>query len=141
MNNGESSNGRTAAFEAVNEGSTPSSPVERNYHMEWYERNREKRVAQVAARRKRKQAEARVFTINYLVIHPCIDCGETDIVVLEFDHVRGVKKKGLAAMVSEGYALKSIQEEIDKCEVVCANCHRRRTARQGGYYRTMEQIL
>lgn len=103
--------------------------------MEWYERNKEKRVKQIADRRKVKVAEARRFMIDYLHAHPCVDCGESDIVALEFDHVRGIKKKGLTQLVVEGYTLKTIQEEIDKCEVVCANCHRRRTALRGSHYK------
>ena len=64
-----------------------------------------------------------------------MDCGETDPVVLEFDHVG---KKAF----SIGHALKSykwqrILDEIEQCEVVCANCHRKRTAQRGGHLRLM----
>lgn len=59
----------------------------------------------------------------------CADCGETDPVVLEFDHVRGVKAANISRMVSDLVGLGRIEAEIEKCDVVCANCHRRRTAR------------
>ena len=38
---------------------------------------------------------------DYLRCHPCVDCGQTDIRVLEFDHVRGKKLNSIARMVGE----------------------------------------
>lgn len=135
MNDAESSKGRTAAFEPANEGSNPSSAT-KEYHQKWYQDNKEHRKAQISARRNERRIAAREFICNYLQSHPCLDCGETDIVVLEFDHVRGEKKRTISLMVAEGYTIKSIQAEIEKCEVACANCHRRRTAQRAGHYRT-----
>lgn len=65
----------------------------------------------------------------------CVDCGENDLVVLEFDHVRGTKKYTIAEMVNTGSGLESILAEVAKCEVRCANCHRRRTAKQFNWTR------
>ncbi len=65
--------------------------------------------------------------INYLFKHPCVDCGETDPLVLEFDHVRGIKKENLGRLLQATPSWKKIMEEIDKCEVRCANCHKRKT--------------
>ena len=73
------------------------------------------------------------FLIEFFREHPCTDCGETDPIVLEFDHL-GDKEFGIAA----GLRTRNWQDvlrEIDKCEVVCANCHRRRTVRRGGFVR------
>jgi hypothetical protein len=72
---------------------------------------------------------AQKFVWEYLSLHPCVDCGEEDIIVLEFDHLpeRG-KAHGISVMVSNGYGLGAIIAEIDKCEVRCANCHKRKTA-------------
>jgi hypothetical protein len=64
--------------------------------------------------------------IGYLLSHPCIDCGEDDPVVLDFDHVRGEKKYNIAQMV-RSLTLPIVLEEIAKCDVRCANCHRRKT--------------
>jgi hypothetical protein len=63
----------------------------------------------------------------------CADCGESDPVVLDFDHVRGEKVASIAAMIAGSYAWLTIEQEIAKCEVRCANCHRRRTAVQQGW--------
>jgi transposase-like protein len=81
-----------------------------------------------AAKHTRVRA-ARAHVLEYLTAHPCVDCGESDPIVLEFDHI-GEKAAGLAALVSDGVPLKIIDAEIARCEVVCASCHRRRTARQ-----------
>ena len=73
--------------------------------------------------------------VDYLRDHPCVDCGEDDIVVLEFDHLRD-KVSAIATMISSREPWWRIEAEIAKCEVCCANCHRRRTARRAGSYRT-----
>lgn len=57
----------------------------------------------------------------------CIDCGYKDIRALEFDHVRGSKKSGVKNMCGHTASIKSIKDEIKKCEVRCCNCHRIKT--------------
>jgi len=76
-----------------------------------------------------------VAVYDYLCTHPCVDCGESDPVVLDFDHVRGRKVTHVKRLVSSGHiSLRRIFEEIAKCEVRCANCHRRVTAAREGYH-------
>ena len=65
-----------------------------------------------------------------------MDCGEDNPVVLDFDHVRGKKIMSIAIMIQKRATLKKIQDEIDKCEIVCSNCHRIRTSKRGGHWRT-----
>lgn len=69
------------------------------------------------------------YVQQYKAGHPCTDCGEGDPVVLEFDHVRGVKRFTIGNNVTTR-SLKAVKAEIAKCDVVCANCHRRRTAQR-----------
>lgn len=95
---------------------------------ELYYANREARTAQVAQKRRSYRDEAREFVLSYLSTHPCVDCGETDLVVLDFDHVRGQKIRTISRMIYGGDSLTTIREEIEKCEVRCANCHRIKTA-------------
>ena len=71
----------------------------------------------------------------YLLDHPCVDCGEKDPLVLEFDHVRGEKKREVSKLLCNGYAWKTIRAEIKKCVVRCANCHRHKTHELGDYAR------
>ena len=61
---------------------------------------------------------------NLLQSASCLDCGNTDWRLLEFDHI-GDKKSNVAALKSG--TLQKIIDEISKCEIVCANCHRLRT--------------
>jgi hypothetical protein len=74
---------------------------------------------------------------NYLITHVCVDCAESDPVVLEFDHLPGfVKIREVAMMVSSGtWSWATIEAEIAKCEVVCANCHKRRTSKRGNHFK------
>jgi hypothetical protein len=56
---------------------------------------------------------------------PCTDCGLTfDSVCMSFDHL-GDKYLGVSQMLC--FSVERIQEEIDKCELVCHNCHAIRT--------------
>ncbi len=58
---------------------------------------------------------------------PCTDCGiKYASYIMQFDHVRGIKKCDMARIVASG-SIKSIMEEREKCDLVCANCHAERT--------------
>lgn len=72
----------------------------------------------------------RRYIFEYLLEHPCVDCGESNPLVLEFDHVRGKKRFSISSVMNSTYRIETIQKEIDKCEVRCANCHRRKTAQE-----------
>jgi hypothetical protein len=67
--------------------------------------------------------------MSYLKTHPCVDCGISDVVLLDFDHVRGKKRAGVCDLINRAARWETILTEIEKCEVVCANCHRKRTAK------------
>lgn len=56
----------------------------------------------------------------------CVDCGITNHIMLDFDHLKD-KKYNISRMIHDGFSWKAIKKEIEKCEVVCANCHRVRT--------------
>jgi hypothetical protein len=77
----------------------------------------------------------RSYVLAHLADHPCVDCGESDVLVLDFDHVNGAKISSISRMIRDGAALARFQAEIDKCVVRCANCHRRKTAAERGSYR------
>lgn len=87
-------------------------------------------------RSRKKSIISKQFLWDYLKEHPCVDCGEKDPVVLEFDHLRD-KDGCLSSLSGQGLSLKRIQEEVAKCEVRCANCHRRKTATQLGWYKNI----
>lgn len=89
---------------------------------------------QVAQARARRRGEGRELIRRYLETHPCVDCGESDPVILEFDHLRD-KRAAVGVLRGSAAACPVLVEEIEKCEVVCANCHRQRTARRAGWWR------
>jgi hypothetical protein len=104
------------------------------YHRQHYLRNKEKYKKKArrwdAENRDRERKERQVYVIEYLLEHPCVDCGETNPLILDFDHVRGEKKHNISAMVAGVYGWKSLKAELAKCDVRCVNCHRIRTANE-----------
>ena len=71
--------------------------------------------------------------IDYLLTHPCIDCGQSNPLLLDFDHKNpSTKKKHVSAMLGK-YCWCNILKEISKCDVRCAYCHRIKTIKQLGY--------
>jgi hypothetical protein len=85
--------------------------------------------------RKKNKKTIQEFIVDYLKTHPCVDCGINDILVLEFDHVKG-KSENVSHLMRQGCSINRLKEEIDLCEVRCCNCHRRKTLnRLGTHYR------
>jgi hypothetical protein len=74
---------------------------------------------------------------EYLMSHSCVDCGESDVRVLESDHVGDDKVENVGTLCAQGASLIRFKAEITKCQVRCANCHRRRTAAQFGWWRNL----
>ena len=102
----------------------------------YYRKTPEKNAARLEASRRNRERN-RQFVVSYLREHPCVDCGEDDPVVLEFDHVRGSKLKSISVMIVSEFSLAALEKEIEKCDVRCANCHRRVTASRGNWWRTL----
>lgn len=107
-------------------------PCNRQISRDRYEKRREHYKAD-ASRRKKLAIEGNSRRVwEYLCAHPCVDCGEKDPVVLEFDH-RGDKVMAISVMIARGVGWMKISAEIVKCDVRCANCHRRKTAADRGW--------
>jgi len=71
------------------------------------------------------------YVQSYLASHPCIDCGENDPIVLEFDHRDPSQKKyNISERRRPVFSINTLKSEIEKCDIRCANCHRRRTHKQ-----------
>lgn len=101
----------------------------------YYRENTESYRAKIEERKLRIRTENRGLILEYLKTHPCVDCGFKRPSALDFDHVRGEKKKNVSQMVTDGNTRwDDILLEIEKCEVRCANCHRIKTARQFNWY-------
>lgn len=102
-----------------------------------YNKNREYYLKKAQKRNVELRLKINNYIKDYLLKNPCVDCGETDLVVLEFDHNKEdfVKLKAISSLVRERNSLEIIKEEIKKCEVRCANCHRRKTAKAFNWFK------
>jgi hypothetical protein len=99
-----------------------------DYGTGYYAKNSEEIKERTAPRRDRQKELLRQAAHDYLGCHPCVDCSESDIVVLEFDHLNN-KSYNISDIIRMGMSLDSLYEELAKCVVRCANCHKRKTAK------------
>ena len=109
---------------------------ERNWGRESYYRHHDLCKQRKADRSRRIRQINNQLVHDYLLEHPCIDCGEADPRVLEFDHVRGVKSAPVSQFMEHSWA--RLFDEIYKCDVRCANCHARKTHIECGYFMPAE---
>lgn len=97
----------------------------------YYRENYDRHLANV-----RRSAALRTQQLRSIVFAAmsggCVDCGERDIRVLEFDHVVGTKIRSIGDLVRRGASERVLREEIKKCELRCRNCHARATIRRRG---------
>ena len=105
-----------------------------------YEKNSIDRVATNTSNKKRRAMFHYKRIINRYFAYGCTNCGNKNFKVLEFDHVRGKKKsargtEGVMSFVREGYSWKKIKKEIDKCVVLCRNCHKLKTYNEYNYWK------
>jgi len=78
---------------------------------------------------KQRRIEIREFVYEHLKNNPCVDCGDADVLNLDFDHIRnGIKRFNIAhAFMLRGMSIKKLKSEIAKCDVRCSKCHKIRT--------------
>jgi len=101
------------------------------YHRLYYQRNKSRFIAKNRRNKNRQRKRLRNILLE-VKQRPCQDCGGIfHPWVMEFDHREGMKKEAAVAnLVSKGCTDARLLEEIEKCDVVCANCHRMRTYRR-----------
>ena len=102
-----------------------------NYRKEHYRNHKSKYLKKAHIWNKHHKEEVFNFLLDYFKLHPCKDCGISNPIVLEFDHVRGKKIDNVSRMLT--HSKENLEKEISKCDVVCANCHRIRTANRGNW--------
>lgn len=114
-------------------------PCQNEYGREHYHKDRE-----ANAEKQRLAKVARMNGIKHDVRKlkeetPCADCGmKYPYYVLDFDHINGKKTTHISEMIAQGNARWRIFSEIAKCQVVCANCHRKRTHERSQLIRESE---
>lgn len=92
------------------------------YNKVYYASKREACIETSTRVQKRTREANHKLKREYLESHPCVDCGNADIRVLDFDHLRDKKMK-VSNMLGRN-TWENVMKEIEKCEVRCANCHR-----------------
>ena|SRR5665213_156563 len=90
-------------------------------------RNYYRDKASFLARTRRTKLRLLEYARNLKEETPCTDCGVSyPHYIMEFDHARGTKTMGVAQLCMQG-SMKALLAEIEKCDIVCANCHSVRT--------------
>ena len=95
---------------------------------EYKRRNREwrRKNPDAASRNQKRTAERnRTLFFKWLADKSCIVCGESDPVVLDLHHRNPTNKLGSIGSLIGGSSANKLFAEIAKCDVLCANCHRR----------------
>ena len=110
----------------------------RMYVRSHYERNKKYYLLKAKLRNQANKKEIKAYVWSYLNNNPCVDCGESDPIVLEFDHLSN-KIEDISAMY-RNYTLQKVKTEIGKCQVRCANCHRRKTAKERGWNKDFASV-
>lgn len=103
---------------------------QKDFHKKWYLKNKERLILKAKSNNKKYWIRNREFLKNYKLEKGCTDCGynENDV-ALDFDHIRD-KKFNLSILSRRYVSIGSLKKEIEKCEVVCSNCHRVRTQKR-----------
>ena len=102
-------------------------PCQRDYQRENYENVRPSMLENIYENRRKRKTTIRLFLAEYYTANPCVDCGETDITVLDFDHLLE-KNFGINKAISDVIPIERIKAELEHGEVRCSNCHRKITA-------------
>ena len=109
---------------------------QKSYFSSHYEKNKDYYKEKVNSNRPALKDKNRKFIREYLKNNPCVDCGISDVRVLQFDHkelkINDPNRRGFGELMTSRPKLIA---EIAKCDVRCANCHMIRTAEQMGWSR------
>jgi hypothetical protein len=106
----------------------------KKHQKRWYERHKDEQYVRIRDRRGSIKSYNIKMIYDYLLANPCVDCGEADPIVLEFDHVKGIKSFTISNYIySKPWEV--IKLEIEKCVVRCRNCHIRKTSKDFNYWK------
>lgn len=109
-------------------------PCYRERNRKYHEENGDRNRARVRANHKKRRSIMIHKMFNYLLDKSCVHCKISDPRVLEFDHLkRHEKEHSISMLLRDAWSWEPVQKEIDKCRILCANCHRIHTAKQMGW--------
>lgn len=109
------------------------------YRKDHYLQNKEKYIAKANEYRKingRTYSRNQIYCYEYLLHHSCVDCNESNPILLQFDHIDpSTKSFNISSVRRDTVSLEELKCEISKCAVRCVVCHTLRTAEQYNWYR------
>lgn len=103
-----------------------------------YAQNKSKYIKRAKASSVEYRKDTRQKMLEYLSDKKCKDCEISDIRVLDFDHRNSKSKRKSVAQMMRNCSWNTILQEIHKCDIRCANCHRIRTSKQFNWYKQHE---
>ena len=92
----------------------------RDYNILHYKANKDEYVD----RNKKRRDEKRAYIEEVKKKSSCVSCGIKDYRVLDFHHISPTEKKWNVSAISKIPSMTRLKQEIDKCDILCANCHR-----------------
>ena len=114
---------------------------QKKYARKHYSENTEKIKKRAYTQKKQARQRNKEYIFQYLLAHPCVDCGESDPIVLEFDHQDpSVKSCNIGDAAHRAHSVEKLKSEIEKCDVRCANCHKRKTAKQFNWWKHRQAL-
>jgi len=98
------------------------------YKKEWYKTHKQ----QVLDRNSRNKNRIRNYVRNLKIQGTCNRCSESDPSCLVFHHTEPDQKEiNISRLARDGCSLSRLKEELEKCELLCANCHRKHHFSEG----------
>lgn len=108
----------------------------KTYYTAHYQKYKAAYLLRAKKRREILRDEYHANMRAYMTDKGCVVCGEKEMCVLELDHIDPSKKRfNISQAVKFGYKWEEVLEELKNCQVLCANCHKRRTAQQFNWYK------
>ena len=98
---------------------------QRTFNRNNYQKDKVRQAARVKKNRDNSRQRAYDFLYSYYNHDPkCEKCGESDLRCLQFHHLDPTQKEiQVSDLCYQGYGIERIKQELDKCILVCANCH------------------
>lgn len=106
-----------------------------NYRKGHYLQNKRKYITKASVRTNAVSNRNAEFVFEYLKDKKCIDCEETDSIVLAFDHRDPIDKSFSVSQGIRYLPTEYLLMEILKCDIRCANCHLKKHARENNWRR------
>lgn len=113
----------------LNKRHSKCKKCQRAYGKKHYITNKRKYLDRTKINTQKYKKRNEKFLLEVKKDIPCKDCGKFyPHYMMDFDHLPDTEKKNnVSRLKNSSLSIKTITKEIKKCELVCSNCHRKRT--------------